>query len=236
LVLKVLDSSWVLRVAAVIYVGATVLSFAIPRAGKIAPDETAEERAALNMPSIVAAARAMGFVRGVVGFMTFFGAFLLKSNKENAAVFGLLIAASAAGNLFGTSIAPLLRRKVREEWILVAVITIPALLLIIAARRYSIPILCVAAATIAASAACGRLAFDSLVQRDATDAARGRAFARFETRFQLVWVAGGVIAVLFPSNGRAGIFVVALVMLFAGLAYLGAVRRGDALPLSEPRS
>ena len=35
-----------------------------------------------------------------------------------------------------------------------------------------------------------RLAFDSIVQRDAPDANRGRAFARFETRFQLGWVLG----------------------------------------------
>ena len=32
----------------------------------------------------------------------------------------------------------------------------------------------------------------------------GRAFARFETRFQLVWVLGGVLAVIFPGGGRCG--------------------------------
>ena len=40
------------------------------------------------------------------------------------------------------------------------------------------------------AAAAGKLAFDSIVQRDAPDAIRGRTFARFETRFQLVWVVG----------------------------------------------
>ena len=41
-----------------------------------------------------------------------------------------------------------------------------------------------------------KLAFDSLVQRDAPDANRGRSFARFETRFQLVWVIGALLPLL----------------------------------------
>jgi hypothetical protein len=88
--------------------------------------------------------------------------------------------------------------------------------------------LVVAAATVAAATACGRVAFDSLLQRDGSEAVRGRAFARFETRFQLVWVAGGVAAVVFPGGGRGGIFVVAVVLLFAGLTYVGGFRRTPA--------
>ena len=76
-----------------------------------------------------------------------------------------------------------------------------------------------------AASALARLAFDSLLQRDGADAARGRAFARYETRFQIVWVIGGLVAVLFFGGGRAGIFLVALVLLFGGLSYIGAVRR-----------
>jgi hypothetical protein len=78
--------------------------------------------------------------------------------------------------------------------------------------------------------------FDSLVQRDAHDAARGRAFARFETRFQLVWVVGGVLAVLYPGKERGGLFLLALVLLFAGLSYLGAARRLLASEASVPPS
>jgi len=227
LILKVLGGDWVLRAGSLVFFGAGALALAVPRARTAAPDETVAQRAALHVPTIIRAGTAMGFVRGVVGFMTFFGAIVLKHDNYGAKEFGLLIGASALGNGLGTALAPILRRRVREEWILVGVISAPALLLLFAARAYSIPALCVAAFIVAASAACGRLAFDSLVQRDASDAARGRAFARFETRFQLVWVAGGVLACIFPTNGRAGLFLVALVMLFAGFAYLGAVRRGE---------
>ena len=57
--------------------------------------------------------------------------------------------------------------------------------------------ICETAATGASlSAAAGRLAFDSLLQRDGPDAARGRAFAQFETRFQVAWVVGALFGIV----------------------------------------
>ncbi len=108
---------------------------------------------------------------------------------------------------------------------LAGALLLPALPLVIAARDYGRVSLVFAAATVSAATACGRVAFDSLLQRDGAESVRGRAFARFETRFQLVWVAGGVGAVVFPGGGRGGIFVVAVVLLFGGLSYVGAFRR-----------
>ena len=40
-----------------------------------------------------------------------------------------------------------------------------------------------------------------------------------------MWVVGGVLAVLFPGKERGGLFLLALVLLFAGLSYLGTARR-----------
>jgi MFS family permease len=224
-ILKLLGGAWVLRTAVIVFVIATFAAFGIPRAARAAKEETEEDRRALHLPSIVVAGTAMGLLRGVVGFTTFFAAFVLKSAGEPAWVYGALLAASAVGNGVGTIVAPQLRKRVREESILVGSLVIPGVLLVFLARSYGRPALLAAGFLIAGGAAAGRLAFDSLVQRDAAEAARGRAFARFETRFQLVWVAGGVFAVLFPGGGRAGVFVVALVLLFTGLSYLGAVRR-----------
>jgi hypothetical protein len=139
-----------------------------------------------------------------------------------------VLVASAIGGGIGMLIAPLLRKRVREEWMLAGSLLVPALPLVFAAREYGRVSLVFAAATVAGATACGRVAFDSLLQRDGAESVRGRAFARFETRFQLVWVAGGVCAVLFPGGGRGGIFVVAIVLLFAGLSYVGAFRRMPA--------
>jgi hypothetical protein len=211
-------------------------SLGIPRAQRVGPPESADDREALHAPSIVIAGTAMGLLRGVVGFFLFFAAFELKKTGEAAWVYGVVIIASAVGNTVGTLIAPLIRRKVREEWMLAGALLVPALPLVFAARDYGRTSMILAAASVAASAACGRMAFDSILQRDGADAARGRAFARFETRFQIVWVAGSVLAVLYPGGGRGGIFLVALVLLFAGLSYVGNVRRIQARAAAEENS
>ncbi len=225
LILKTAGGPWVLRMGSLVFLLGTVCAFGIPRAKHTGPAETVDEREALHARSIVTAGTAMGLLRAVVGFFTFFAAFALKRSHEPAWVFGLVLAASAVGNGLGTVISPFVRKKVREEWMLAGALLIPALPLVFAARDYGRLPLVFAAATVAAATACGRVAFDSLLQRDGAESVRGRAFARFETRFQLVWVAGGVGAVIFPGGGRGGIFVVAVVLLFAGLSYVGAFRR-----------
>ncbi len=224
-ILKTLGAPWVLRAGSIVFLIATAAAFNVPRAERAAPQETTTEREALHARSIVLAGSAMALLRGVVGFFTFFAAFALKRAGEPAWMFGVVLIASALGNLLGVIVAPLLRKKLKEEWILGGTLLVPALPLIVAARSYGRWALIGAAASVAGSAACGRVSFDSLLQRDGHEAARGRAFARFETRFQLAWVAGGVLAVLYPGGGRGGIFLVAIALLFAGSSYVGQTRR-----------
>jgi hypothetical protein len=81
----------------------------------------------------------------------------------------------------------------------------------------------VAAFALAVGAAAGRLGFDSVLQRDGPDAVRGRAFARFETRFQLVWVVGGTLG-LIPVAESVGLVVLAGVLGFAAFSYVAALR------------
>jgi len=226
LILKTVGAPWVLRTGTLVFLLGMFCAFGIPRAKRVGQEETRDEREALQARSIVIAGTAMGLLRAVVGFFTFFAAFALKRSHEPAWAFGLVLIASAVGNGIGTLIAPVLRKHFREEWMLAGALLFPALPLVFAARDYGRVSLVFAAATVAAATACGRVAFDSLLQRDGAESVRGRAFARFETRFQLVWVAGGVCAVIFPGGGRGGIFVVAIVLLFAGLSYVGAFRRG----------
>jgi hypothetical protein len=233
-ILKLSSGAWVLRMATVVFVIGTFVALGIPRATRAAREESDADRRALHVPSILAAASAMGLLRGVVGFLTFFAAFVLKKEHEPAWVYGALLGASALGNGVGTIAAPQLRKRIREEWILIGSMVVPGVILIFLARSYNRTALLCAGFLIAGGAAAGRLAFDSLVQRDGADAARGRAFARFETRFQLVWVAGGVVAVAFPAGGRAGLFLAALVMLGSGLTYFGAMRRGPPPVAAKP--
>jgi hypothetical protein len=80
------------------------------------------------------------------------------------------------------------------------------------------------AAIVAIVSTSGRLAFDSLVQRDAPDANRGRSFASFELRFQIVWVVGAVIPVLVRIPLTVGFVANAGVAAFALFTYVAGQR------------
>src|SRR5262245_44691289 len=101
-ILKVSSAVWVLRCGSVIFLVGGVAALAIPRAKVVARPETREDRALLHVPSIVIAGSAMGLVRGVVGFVTFFAAFVLKKQHEPAWVYGLVLIGSAVGNAIGS--------------------------------------------------------------------------------------------------------------------------------------
>ena len=91
-ILKLSSAAWVLRFGAVIFVVGIVAALAIPRArSRSGRPRRASDRELLHVPSIVTAGSAMGLMRGVVGFFTFFAAFVLKKQGEPAWVYGLVI-------------------------------------------------------------------------------------------------------------------------------------------------
>jgi hypothetical protein len=229
-ILKLFGAEWALYLAMVVFAFGAVLALRIDKARSVAPAERGFEKAELNMPTITLAATAMAVLRGAVGFLTFFAAFSLKRSHEGALWFGVVLIASAAGGFLGVVVAPLLRRRVREETILAASLLLPAVVTLFAARSGNRLMLAVAASALALGAGAGKLAFDSLVQRDGPDEMRGRAFARFETRFQLVWVVGALVPVALFSviTRRVGFFVLALVLGFVGLSYAGSLRSARA--------
>jgi len=226
LVLQVGSAGIVLIIAAVAFAAAGLLALRIPRARHEGTPETPAERAELHAPSIVLAGSAMALLRGGVGFLTFLVAFALKAEGQPAWFFGVVLAFSALGGLVGNVVAPLLRRWFREEWMLVGALFLPAVVALWAARAGGRWGFIFTSMLVAVGAAAGKVAFDSLLQRDGPDDLRGRAFARFETRFQLVWVGGALIPVaLFDvMNARVGFFVLACVLAFAGLSYVGGLR------------
>lgn len=225
-ILKLFGGEWSLYLAMLVFAAGAVLSLRIDKARSVAPAERTVERSELAIPSITLGATAMAVLRGAVGFLTFFAAFSLKRSNEGALWYGIVLIASAGGGLLGVVVAPLLRRRVREETILAGSLLAPAIVALFAARSGTRLMLAVAAAALAFGAGGGKLAFDSLLQRDGPDEMRGRAFARFETRFQLVWVLGALIPVALYSviTRRLGFFVLALVLGFAGLSYAGSLR------------
>jgi hypothetical protein len=222
----ILDAKISLVVATGVFVVAGFLAMKIPAAGRPAPLETPEERLELAAPSIVFSGTAMAVLRGCVGFLTFQLAFILKGTGQPAWFFGVVLAMSALGGFIGVIVTPVLRRRLKEETLLAGALVIPAVVALFAARDGGRVGSVAIAFFVAVGASCGRIAFDSLLQRDGPEHLRGRAFARFETRFQLAWCAGALIpvALLGVLTRRSGFFLLALVLGFAGLSYVGGLR------------
>ncbi|MGH9214636.1 MAG: MFS transporter [Acidimicrobiales bacterium] len=233
----VAGSQAVLVLAAGACAVAAVLGVRIP-ATQVAEDDTSQtERNELRGGGIVLAASAMGLMRGIVGFLTFLIAFYLRSTDAAAWEFGLVLAASGVGSLLGALAALAMRRAgVAEERILQIVLGITTAAAVLAAWTGGLAAAAALAACVGVSASSAKLAFDSVVQRDAPDANRGRSFAKFEARFQLTWVVGAFIPVVVSIPVQVGFLVVAACAGFALFSYLAGLRalgRGQ-LPAQRP--
>ncbi|GMU77793.1 MAG: hypothetical protein AMXMBFR46_05910 [Acidimicrobiia bacterium] len=221
LIQELFGPEWSLRLAAVVFAGGALLALKIPSVALARTAREAErEREELHQPSILLAGSAMGVIRAGVGFLAFFAAFSLKSD-----LFALGVAATmaVAGGFIGNIVGPPIRRTLREEQMLAAALLVTASFVLVGTLLATTVAFALASISVAIGAALGRLAFDSLLQRDGPDAARGRAFARFETRFQVAWVAGALVGII-PQNVSLGLLLLALVLAFAGLSYVGARR------------
>jgi hypothetical protein len=226
IVLKIgfLGGPWVVRLAAVAFAAATVAAFRVPKPPKsetAAEPPQAEEE--LHAITVRMAATSMAVLRGAVGFLTFFVAFAFRALDAPSWWFGVVLACSLLGTLIGNVIGPALRRLVVEERMLLGSLLLVAVVGAVAGRTSGLLAFCLVAAATGVAAAAGKLAFDSIVQRDAPDAVRGRTFARFETRFQLVWVAGAFVPVVLAISTGIGIDIIALACALAFFSYLGGI-------------
>ena len=129
----------------------------------------------------------MQFLRGAVGFTAFFAVFSFRDDKF---VLGLVATFAVVGGFIGNLAAPQLRTFVREEVMLSGALLTAAIITFLGALLGGTFGVGLAALSIGVGSATGKLGFDSLLQLDGPDAVRGRVFATFETRFQIVWVFG----------------------------------------------
>jgi MFS family permease len=256
--LSLVSSRATLLFGAVVFLLAFLAARQLPRDTVATTAAAPEEVAELKSTSIVLAASAMGLMRATVGFLFFHLAFWFadparvktRDPAEGSTWvpielhfgpqfgkiwFGLAVSMAAIGTLVGNTLAPMIRRRVREEVMLVGALTLTAVTGLLVALLASTPMALVLAAVVNFSAATGRLGFDSIVQRNAPDANRGRAFAQFETRFQLAWVAAGIVPVLLSLPGAIGFACVGLIAAFAAATYAASLKRlhaGQPLPQS----
>jgi hypothetical protein len=235
-VLQLFGADWVLRLGAVVFAVAVVAGVRLARAPVVRypTTPTQAESDELRSRGIRLAATGMATLRGAVGFLTFLLAFSFRRAHAPSWWFGVAIVASLAGTLLGAVIAPRARKVVAEERILMAALVMVFVAGVVCSWNGSRAAGAAMAGVLGVAASAGKLAFDSIVQRDAPAAAQGRAFARFETRFQLAWVAAALVPVLIPIPRRAGMLTIALVCAAAAAFYYLNRRRTRGGPATDP--
>ncbi len=250
-VLKLLGGPWVLRLDMLVFVAGTVLALRLPirRAQRASPglaaapgvmtsapetwDTTGGPLAALGPaasthPEVTFALSAMSVLKFSVGFLTFLLAFDLR--RAHATIwYGPTLGLSIAGAVVGVLVVPRARRVFKEQQVLVLAIWLVALTAAVSAVVGGVVIQSLLAFVIGLSGGAGKPAFDALVQRYVPTAAQGRAFARFETRLQLVWVVGALLPVVAATPLTAGDIVIAAVTGVGGLSYMTGRRAVSAL-------
>ena len=216
-------------VATLIY-AALLFGFALVSATRLPPEVVAAEpvgsaeRVQLQSPGLQLAEVAMLLLRAVVGFTFFLLAFWLRDQTAGTAWFGVAVALAALGTMAGNAISPRLRRSLREETMLLGALALSSLAGVVAALIGGVVAGVLLVGVVNLAAAVGRLAFESTVQREAPEANRGRAFARFETRFQLGWAVAGLIPVVINIPGPLGFLLVGLVSAAGFLNYAAGTR------------
>jgi MFS family permease len=228
LVLQI-GAAWVLLLAAGVFGLGAVAAMAIP-AARHSPPRTQEERTELRAVGILLAASAMAVLRAAVGFLAFLLAFSLRSEGAPAWWFGVILGASAVGALVGATVAPPLRRWVREERILFGSLIAVSIMSVVAIQVGGRGAAALLGGFVGIAASAGRLCFDAIVQRDAPAADTARTFARFETRFQLAWVIGAFIPVVASMPRSVGYGILAVVSTVAAATYL----TGRRVPWQQP--
>jgi hypothetical protein len=214
--------------AAVIFCAAFLAATRLPR--EVIADRSADrtEEAELSSDRVVLASNAMLLLRASAGFTFFHLFFWFRAQDAGLVWFGLSLGFASLLTMTGNAVAPLIRSRVREETMLVSALSLLALAGLGTAVLGGVVSGMLLAGSVNFAAAIGRLAFEAVVQRDAPDANRGRAFAQFETRFQLGWVAAGVVPVLLQMPGRLGFVMVGVGALAATVVYAVGTRAVDS--------
>lgn len=215
ILIQLFGAQWALRLAMIVYGVAAVMATRISavRIADEAPDTA--ERMELRGATIFMAGSAMSLIRGSVGFMMFLIAFSLSDHGKPTFAMAIVGAALAAFQQVGNVVAPRLRAITVEENLLTGVL---AFMVVAGLAALVLPEVAggvLVGAAVGFAAGTGKLAFDSILQRDAPDANRGRAFARFETRFQISWVVGAALPVGIVISATTGYLLLLAIAVFA---------------------
>ncbi|MET0578700.1 MAG: MFS transporter, partial [Ilumatobacteraceae bacterium] len=223
-----------LGLACATFLLAALATMRLPQVARIDVLVASVEYEELHSPTIVNTAWAFTLVRAVVGFFVFGLAFALRRESEPAWMYGAAVAAYGVGTFAGNAVAPVLRRRYGEDRLTAGSLVALAVVAAFGALGASRPLVLLVSVVLGGAASVGRQGFDALVQTRAPGASHGRAFARFETRFQLGWVAGAIAAVAVAIPTRYSLAIVAVALIPAAVLYVRALREAHEAHVEDP--
>lgn len=228
----VMNSQVTLVYGAVIFALALIAATKLPREVVVTKSTASRNRIRPVTERVRLASMLMMLLRALSGFLLFLLAFWFRTIEIATIWYGLVVAASSGGIMVGNLFAPRVRSKVAESKMLLGALALSAAASALAAMSATPLSGVVLAAVVGFAAAIGRLGFESMVQRDTPVVNRGRIFARFETRFQLAWVAAAIVPVLIPLPEAIGLFTIAAASL---VGLLLALQSGFVQIAAQPR-
>lgn len=222
LLLTAAGSRGVLYLAAAVYAAGALLNLRLDPVRVPVPDPSGVERRG-RLPRLAVAAVGNGGLRGAQGYLIALLSFALRDAGRPAYWFGILLVTGTIGAAIGDVVAPRIPDPVREELVVIGSAVAAGLVALFAFETFSLPTLAIFTGLAGMATEFGRLAFQSLMQRNAPGGAQGRVFVRYEVVFQLAWVAGAFLPAMFPIPFRGGILAVSLFYLGLGLPYLARI-------------
>lgn len=244
------ESRWTLRLAAVVFLAATVFALRLPKIVNAEPHIASDATDAVGAPTprIASVVRGAASMRALAGYLTFFLAFRVKldgrgfnlvilghfTTDEATFRLGMLGVAALGASIAGTAIGALARQHAPERLLQLAMFG-AGIVLIIGAVHYDFRAAVLGVAASGLFGSLSKLALDAILQRDVVESVRAQAFARSETALQLAWVLGGALG-LIPLPASVGFAAAALVLAASAFTTVRALRaRAANLTVSTPR-
>ena len=183
-------------------------------------------------PEVVLGLTTVSLLRGLSGFMVFLVAFGLRREHAGLWWYGLALAAGGLGSLLALGLLSGLRRHLTEQQIILGSVWLVALAAAGAAAWGTVAAQVLLALVVGFATSLALPSFNAVAQRYVPLPSQGRAFARFATRQQLVWVLGALVPVVVTLAFPAGDVVMAAVAAAGGVFYVTSrsALRGRALP------
>jgi MFS family permease len=236
-----------LWVDAFVFVGAAVAGFRLPtftrsRTAASQPAESfddapVDDRSAdlarlqpIAHPEVLLGLSAMSIIRGLQGFQIFLLAFGLRRLHVGLYIYGLALSAGGAGSIIGLVLLGRLRKRMSEQQLLLSSLWLIALSSLGAAVWGTLVAQVLLAFLVGMAGALAQPSFDAMTQRYIPQAAQGRAFAKFATRQQLIWVLGSLIPVIVSFTLPQGDAVMAVLAGIGGLTYVTGRRAVRSSP------